>query len=137
MNWVPEKAAEASAKVMEKKNAVGIYATDARPDGKKYSGQVMGQIYGWGRYVRGDKGWRAQFAYPKCFMLTESQVEFIEPLKAWRVPIYVEQPMRVYDPEEDGYGYGSNEENGDCGAAANPGAEEDSSSNTSASDPEA
>jgi hypothetical protein len=87
----------------------GIYAKDDLEtlEGMEYAG-VYGQVYGWGRYVRGDKGWRAQYAYPKRFYLTRNYAREISPetmdiLKAFHVPIYVEQPMMFYNPEEDGY----------------------------------
>src|SRR5271156_1481112 len=80
----------------------GIYAADKMQTAVGY-GNVRGQIYGWGRYVRGTDGWRAQFAYPKNFMLDQSQVDLIEALKPYRVPIYVEMPTIIYSPVEDGY----------------------------------
>ena len=80
----------------------GIYAADSRESAKGY-GPILAKIYGWGRYVRGSAGWRAQFCYPKIFLLHEEQVDLIEPLKSYHVPIYIEQPMRVYNPEEEGY----------------------------------
>jgi len=83
----------------------GIYALDG---GREYSTPnddscIIGEVYGWGRYVRGNKGWRAQWAYPKSFYLSQHQVELIEPLKAYRVPITIAQPLTIYDPSEDGY----------------------------------
>lgn len=86
----------------------GIYAGGNREEAQNYAdekNELIGLVYGWGRYVRGGDGWRAQFAYPKCFYLKQHQAELIEPLKAYHVPIYVEQPVLMYNPEEDGYEY--------------------------------
>ncbi len=88
--------------------ACGIYAVDSRKEALKY-GEFMGEVYGWGRYVRGDKGWRAQKAYPKSFYLEPGQESLIDVLKVYRVPIFIRDPLRVYDPEEDGYTTGEPE----------------------------
>jgi len=88
----------------------GIYAADERTEARKY-GTIFGQIYGWGRYVRGSAGWRAQYCYPKMFLLREEQADLIEPLKAYHCKIYVETPTKMYDPVEDGYeSQGGNED---------------------------
>jgi hypothetical protein len=109
----------------------GVYA-GSREEAEKYSGQdeenVIGEVYGWGRYVRGDFGWRAEHAYPRCFHLKSGQGNLIEWLRAYHVPIYVEQKseLLIYDPEEDGYhGDRNEEEGGDRGAAEEPAATED------------
>lgn len=115
----------------------GIYAASSRQEVQKYithghivgvegDAFIVGEIYGWGRYVRGDSGWRSQFAYPKCFYLRPSQVEFIDTLRAFHVPIYIEQPVQVYDPQEDGYSeYRQNEENWNLGTAEDSNPAED------------
>lgn len=109
----------------------GVYAKDTLEEviETSYSG-VYGQVYGWGRYVRGDKGWRAQYAYPKRFYLTRDFARAMTPetvdfLRTYRVPIFVEQPTIIYNPEEDGYEYRSNEENWNFGPDPEPDAEED------------
>lgn len=78
----------------------GIYAADDR--NAAYQG-IQGEIYGWGRYIRGDAGWRAQYAYPKNFYISDSQMQYFEFLKTFHVPIFIMQPMRMYSPEDDGY----------------------------------
>jgi hypothetical protein len=109
----------------------GIYAKDTLDEviSATYKG-IYGQVYGWGRYVRGDQGWRAQYAYPKRFYLTRNYAREISPdtldfLRTYRVPIFVEQPTLLYNPEEDGYEYRDDEENWNFGADKNPDAEED------------
>jgi hypothetical protein len=87
----------------------GIYAADSKNDAKAHN-EILGLVYGWGRYVRGTDGWRAQYAYPKCFWL-EDQFECIDTLKKYHVPIYVSQPTLIYNPEEDGYEHRGEEEN--------------------------
>lgn len=109
----------------------GVYAKDTLEEviDAEYDG-IYGQVYGWGRYVRGDQGWRAQYAYPKRFYLTKDFARAMNPdvldfLREYRVPIFVEQPTMIYNPEEDGYEYRSNEENWNFGADPEPPAEED------------
>lgn len=105
----------------------GIYATDARegvPDGHG----IMGTIYGWGRYVRGEMGWRTQYAYPKEFFLaSDATPEVISVLRQYHVPIHVDVPTNIYDPREDGYEneYREAETHGHCGAHQEPDAQED------------
>jgi hypothetical protein len=95
----------------------GIYSGDRDTAMEYYeTGDVFGQVYGWGRYVRGDNGWRAQLAYPKCFYLKAGQANLIEGLRLYHVPIYIEQPQLIYNPEEDGYEYRREEADGDCRA---------------------
>jgi len=104
-------------KVPSERHECGIYATDDKTTTKAYEG-IEGQVYGWGRYVRGNKGWRSEFAYPKEFYLSEVVPETLDILKQYHVPIYVLQPMRIYDPEEDGYdGHWNAEENRDSRTA--------------------
>lgn len=88
---------------------------------------VTGLVYGWGRYVRGEQGWRCQFAYPKEFHLRNYQADLIEPLKAFRVPIVIDEPIRIYNPEDEGYTneYRPNEENRDLGTSPESGPTED------------
>jgi hypothetical protein len=87
----------------------GIYAVDGISDlpvMHRHSGGeelITGLVYGWGRYVRGENGWRAQFAYPAEFHLRSFQTQLIEPLKEFRVPILIDEPIKIYDPSEDGY----------------------------------
>ena len=107
--WFPEKAFVASCesgkhcpKVPAEKDTCGIYA-GGKPDETNGYGKILGEVYGWGRYVRGESGWRSEFAYPKSFHLKAGQEEFIDELKKYRVPIFVQQPLRIYDPREDGY----------------------------------
>jgi len=80
----------------------GIYAADAAETAHTY-GKIHGKIYGWGRYVRGDSGWRAEFAYPHSFLLGPEQIKYVDLLKEFHVPIYVTTPTRIYSPEEDGF----------------------------------
>lgn len=123
--WMPDQATE--AKCDEDSSHIspafhhtcGIYAVDTIDQIREYEPQpriVIGQIYGWGKYVRGDQGWRAQFAYPKSFLLRSEQAMLVEPLRKYHVPIYVEQPLQVYDPSEDGYEYGQDEKIRSSGA---------------------
>lgn len=97
-------------------HSCGIYAADERVGAQEYydDGDIIGMVYGWGRYIRGNSGWRAQLAYPKCFYLKNSQASLIEWLRLYHVPIFIEQPTLIYNPEEDGYEYRGEEADGDC-----------------------
>jgi hypothetical protein len=126
--WEPEVALEADCKCIvqdEEGNPTrhsvpaefcrcGVYARNSIKIGD-YDAEIWGEVYGWGRYVRGDQGWRSQYAYPKSFHLDENSVTpaTIDVLKKYHVPIYVKQPMLLYNPEEDGYEHRNNETNGD------------------------
>ena len=105
--WCPDTAHQARCldgckEVPHEHHTCGVYAGDTIEQARNY-GAIYGQVYGWGRYVRGDKGWRAQFAYPKSFHLTNDQAHLVEYLRRYHCPIYVEQPMLIYNPAEDGY----------------------------------
>jgi len=117
--WKPHKAL--AAKCHKEQHAVpaefctcGIYAKDSMSE-LDYIG-VYGEVYGWGRYVRGETGWRAQYAYPKSFYLTAEYARNVHPntidiLKSYHVPIVMEQPVLFYSPEEEGYEHRKDEEN--------------------------
>jgi hypothetical protein len=107
--WLPDEAMKAKCRnnpnhvgVVFENCTCGFYATDKKEGAKGY-GQVLGQVYGWDRYVRGSEGWRAEYAYPKMFLLKEDQVDLVDQLRAYHCPIYVEQPVLLYSPKEDGY----------------------------------
>lgn len=136
--WQPDVAFEAKCRInlyggegqlgtcetpVRERHTCGIYATTKLSGAKGY-GVVRGQVYGWGRYVRGDSGWRSQFAYPKSFHLTSDQIELIEPLRKYHVEIFIDQPLRIYDPQEEGYGHGEDAAYGNCGAAEGAAANE-------------
>ncbi len=116
--WQPQEGFRATCAqctpVVMTNHTCGIYAADtfekARPHGK-----LRGTVYGWGRYIRGSEGWRAEFAYPKEFHLEAGQVDMIEPLKKYHVPIFIQSPIKIYSPEEDGYGHGDDQADGNSG----------------------
>ena len=109
----------------------GIYAVDDPrylPDPNiEESVVIIGSVYGWGRYVRGENGWRAQFAYPKEFHLRSFQKHLIEPLRAFGVPIFCDEVVKVFNPEDEGYTNGNwtPKEDGNQRTAENPDPEED------------
>jgi hypothetical protein len=123
--WRPDVPAEAKCesgctKVPAEHHSCGIYGADSRQLAEEY-GQVLGRVHGWGRYVRNTGGWKAQFAYPRCFYLRGDQMDLVDKLKQYHVPIYVQQPIQMYDPAEEGYdGYWNAEENGSSGASEIP-----------------
>jgi hypothetical protein len=119
MVWKPDETARASCghcKVPSIHHNCGIHALDSQSEASRYMG-VLGTVYGWGRYVRGELGWRSEFAYPKEFYTVDEPPEVIEILKLYHVPIYVQQPLCIYDPTEDGYEYRTTEANGDRGTS--------------------
>lgn len=108
----------------------GIYASERREGAEDYRHQsdpedFLALVYGWGKYVRGNSGWRSQYAYPKCFYLEQSQALLVESLKAYHVPIYIEQPTLIYNPEEDGYEHREEATDWNCGAAEESAASEE------------
>lgn len=114
----------------------GIYAVDNEGNVPGFDGAsitIVGEVYGWGRYVRGDEGWRAQFAYPKSFLLTVEQAAddaLGVALMEYRVPISVLKPIKLYDPEDDGYECGANQEDWDQRAGKESGTAEGESAGT-------
>lgn len=107
----------------------GFYAVDQRKDVNPTHGPILGQVSGWGRYVRGETGWRAEKAYPKSFWLQAEQAseETMDVLKQFGVPIIVEVPQVLYNPQEEGWEDGNweDEENGNSGATEVAGATEE------------
>jgi hypothetical protein len=117
----------------------GIYGAATRESAEEYIDQAeefVGLVYGWGRYVRSDKGWRAQYAYPKAFYLSADQESLVAALKPFHVPIHIEQPVLAYSPEEDGYEHRNDEADWYSGACEVPVASEDSNDAKDASDTE-
>jgi hypothetical protein len=107
---VYKQAHQHTGEIPSDRCSCGIYAADSK-EGAIIHNRIVGLLYGWGRYVRGTNGWRAQYAYPKCFYLTEDQFSYIDALKKYHVPIYIAQPILIYNPEEDGYEHRGEEEN--------------------------
>jgi len=83
---------------------------------------IRGECYGWGRYVKAEVAWRVQYAYPKNFLITPDQQHLLPELMEYRVPIYVLEPVQIYDPREDGYENGQDGENRNSGTGADAGA---------------
>lgn len=104
----------------------GVYALDAKIDPAECgSHDVIVELYGWGRYVRSDLGWRSEFAYPRAIYLRKTQAPLVKPLSRYRVPIFVDVPQCFYLPEEDGYEHRQEEAPRDSGANEAPDPEED------------
>jgi hypothetical protein len=77
----------------------GIYAlaeTEPWPyysfEGPGYA--VWGEVLLWGVVIKGDKGYRAQFAYPKTLYLAHKDYDFVAPLReSYRdVPVQLRNP---------------------------------------------
>jgi hypothetical protein len=133
--WLPEKEVQAVCPDGKCETSptetcgCGIYAAGSIWGAQHGPTYILGQVYGWGRYIRGGQGWRAQFAYPKAFFIEKDQMEYFESLKKYRVPIYVNQPLKLYAPEDDGYEgeqdeYRRAETDGDCRTSEESDAEE-------------
>ena len=109
--WPPGKPFQAMC--MERKcvhpptttHTCGIYARSEFQGVREFlsEGEACGIVLGWGRYVRGMEGWRCEFAYPARILIARDSLADLEKLKEYRVPLYVMEPMRLYDPAEDGY----------------------------------
>jgi hypothetical protein len=130
--WPPGKPFQAMCK--ERKcvhpptttHTCGIYARDKFLGVREFldAGEACGIVLGWGRYVRGVDGWRSEFAYPARILIARDSLGDLEKLKEYRVPLYVMEPMRLYDPAEDGYEYWDNEADWGFGANTKPNAQE-------------
>ncbi len=63
----------------------GIYALDDEQAVRSsYSKPILGEVYLWGKVIDGERGYRAQYAYPKSFKVSGKHVEALE---AYGVPI--------------------------------------------------
>jgi hypothetical protein len=129
--WTPAQAIEAyctckCTKIPAEHHSCGFYAVDdvedIQSDGAEY--EITGQVYGWGRYIRGENGWRSQFAYPKSFHLRANQAQHIHGLERYGVPIYIDQPLQIYFPEENGYEHRQDDTNGNIGTIEDSGTTE-------------
>src|SRR5262252_5300957 len=103
--WKPLQSLEANI-VPEQDNTSGIYAEyEPKAQYAHVKGAVYGQVNLWGRFVQGELAVRAQYAYPRNFYLHSVNFSYVDFLKQWRVPIYVYEPLRIYNPAEDGWGF--------------------------------
>ena len=60
-------------------------------DGNDYA--VFGQVSLWGEVIRGSKGFRAQYAYPKTLYLAHKDWRYAQPLReTYRVPLRLRNP---------------------------------------------
>lgn len=80
--WTPKKKAVSScsrgAHCAGTQCDCGIHAFKGRPDVEAQYGSVdglIGEVYLWGRVLECEKGYRAQFAYPKSFLSTSPFAE--------------------------------------------------------------
>lgn len=150
-DWFPDQPIEAECFIWEAKHPVpgedctcGIYANDKRtPEMRsgwsvslgKICPHIIGEVYGWGRYVRCDEGWKAQFAYPKAFYFEKRTApdmvnDIFDTLKLYHVPIFDDELGLIYNPEEDGYEYWQKETNRYLGTASDSDTKEDPKGNT-------
>jgi len=122
--WPPNRRLEASCKRSPDSHepphsacSCGIYATKSVDQlqriGYASKGGVYGEVYLWGTVIEHKLGWRAQYAYPKSFVIQPNLVRWplwkIEPmaesekrfetLLAFNVDIYVQKDM---EPHGDG-----------------------------------
>jgi hypothetical protein len=133
--WFPEEPFQAtcpSAKCVHSPTthcSCGVYAKNNFGEVREFlgDGEACGVVLGWGRYVRGTDGWRSEFAYPARILIARDSLRDLDKLKEYRVPLYVMEPMRLYDPAEDGYEYWNNEENWDFRTSAESHAQESAS----------
>lgn len=115
--WEPLKPVEAKCDRHTRSHEIGmaqcscgIYGAEEPSEANSY-GKILTKCSYWGMFVRGDKGIRAQFAYPYEIYLKPEQDKILPELMQYRVPIYQLQPVMIYNPKEDGYEYWNGEEN--------------------------
>lgn len=131
--WVPGRPFQAVcrfAKCLRTPGAnctCGIYATNDFQQVREFlnTGEACGVVLGWGRYIRAENGWRCEYAYPARILIARDSLHDLEKLKEYRVPLYVMEPLRLYDPKEDGYEYWKDEEDWSFGTSAEPSAAQD------------
>lgn len=77
----------------------GIYAL-AEDEGFPYYGYdwksyaVYGEVSLWGEIIRGTKGYRARYAYPKTLYLAHKDWRFVAPLReSYGVPVHLKNPF--------------------------------------------
>lgn len=104
----------------------GIYAADTYHHIAEFEGRdaVAGEVLGWGRYVRGERGWRAQYVYPSRFLINQDSLHLLPTLMKYHVPVFCWRPVRIHDPGDDGYEHWKNEEDWDFRTAPEPDADE-------------
>jgi hypothetical protein len=81
----------------------GIYALSTKEkypyygyDGRTYA--VFGETYLWGEVIRGSRGFRAQYAYPKLLHLAHKDWNYARPLgDAYRVPVRLTNPYNTQE----------------------------------------
>lgn len=105
LRWLPMIPIEAECHSVNKCPAppcincsCGIYAATEQGTAKGY-GVVLGKVKLWGRFLQGEHGYRAQFAYPAEFHLNPEQRGMVEQLKVYNVPIFAYTPSCVWRPE--------------------------------------
>lgn len=78
----------------------GIYA--AKDWGPVPRGDVRGEVYLWGKVITADRGYRAQYAYPKCFTDWDADYGWVvEAADAYKVPIVAGRKRTPRDVPED------------------------------------
>jgi hypothetical protein len=133
--WMPDVPMESACKHNHEVPAefcqCGVYASDSREEAEDRIVDhgiilIVGEVYGWGRYVRGDSGWRAQYAYPKAFHVGRESFspDVFDNLRQYHVPVYVDQPTLFYNPEDDGYANRQEDTYGNSGTDPEPDAGE-------------
>jgi hypothetical protein len=133
--WMPDVPMESACKHNHEVPAefcqCGVYASDSREEAEDRIVDhgiilIVGEVYGWGRYVRGDSGWRAQYAYPKAFHVGRESFspDVFDNLRQYHVPVYVDQPTLFYNPEDDGYENRQEDTYGNSGTDPEPDAGE-------------
>jgi hypothetical protein len=101
--WPAEQPLEAECSKRHsapaKRCSCGIYAlAESEPwpyysfEGSRYP--VWGEVLLWGVVIEGDKGYRAQYAYPKALNLAHKDWKFVSPLRA----SYPGIPVRLRNP---------------------------------------
>jgi hypothetical protein len=79
----------------------GIYALSSSEtfpyygyDGATYA--VFGEVFLWGEVVRGTKGYRAQFAFPKSLFMAHRDWQYTQHLRdAYDVPVTLTNPYTI------------------------------------------
>lgn len=77
----------------------GIYAMKEKWGVPGYqSNPIAGEIYLWGTVIEHEKGWRAQFGYPKNLVVYERKLFPFIPYLSWKYGVPVQEGKRPVSP---------------------------------------
>jgi hypothetical protein len=116
ISGLSKPAAHDAAELPSLKCTCGVYAAKSREHLNRcgYSKfAVRGEVFMWGRVVEHQRGWRAEFAYPKAFLLVPARIPFslsqidarLKTLTAFGTDIFILEDRERVALRKNGSGY--------------------------------